>query len=268
MPVEDSLSRRPVLLVVAHPDDETAGAGGVLSRMRNPVIVTVTDGAPRDPAFAREAGYQFREDYAAARHQELLNAMEIARITERQLRSFDVADQEAVRHLPELTHRIIALAGELRPGTILTHPYEGGHPDHDATAFAVHAACALVPTPPEIVEFTSYHAAPTHTDPDKPPAWEISRFLPGSEAGETIVLTRAESERKQKMLECYGSQAAVLHRFAVSEETFRSAPVYDFSNAPHPGKLLYETFGWGIDGAEFRRFAAEAMRTLGLEGAL
>ncbi|HXS93255.1 MAG TPA: PIG-L family deacetylase [Candidatus Limnocylindrales bacterium] len=268
MPVEDALTRRPVLLVVAHPDDETVSAGGVLSRMRNPVIVTVTDGAPRDVSFAREAGYKRREDYAAARRQELLNAMEIAHITERQLRSFDLADQEAMRNLPELTKRTIALIAELRPGTILTHPYEGGHPDHDAIAFAVHAACALVPTPPEIVEFTSYHASPSHTDPDKAPAWEISRFLPGYESGETIVLTKPESRRKQQMLECYGSQAAVLHRFAVGEETFRPAPVYDFTKAPHPGILLYETFGWGVDGTEFRRYIAEAMKALHLEGAL
>ena len=42
-----------------------------------------------------------------------------------------------------------ALARVLRPllaGTrvVVTHAYEGGHPDHDAVAFAVHAAVAEV----------------------------------------------------------------------------------------------------------------------------
>lgn len=266
MPIEDSLTRRPVLLVAAHPDDETVGAGGVLGRMRNPVIAVVTDGAPADPKFAHEAGYDLREDYAAARRREMLNALEIVGLSDRRVRCLDLRDQEASYHMVDLARRVAALLAELRPGTVLTHPYEGGHPDHDAVAFAVHAACALVPAPPEIVEFTSYHADPAHTDPATAPAWETGRFLPGFDTGETILLTSEEGARKQKMLACYSSQAAVLHRFAVLEERFRAAPVYDFTQSPHPGKLLYETFGWRMTGAEFRRLAGEALETLRLRG--
>ena len=39
------------LVLVAHPDDETAGCGALLQRMDEPIIVFATDGAPRDKYF-------------------------------------------------------------------------------------------------------------------------------------------------------------------------------------------------------------------------
>ncbi|MEO5568891.1 MAG: hypothetical protein ABIR92_10385, partial [Gemmatimonadaceae bacterium] len=44
---------------------------------------------------------------------------------------------------------------------MLTHPYEGGHSDHDSTAFAVHLATGMLlregRRAPIILELTSYH---------------------------------------------------------------------------------------------------------------
>jgi LmbE family N-acetylglucosaminyl deacetylase len=259
MPVEETLKRHSVLLIAAHPDDETIGAGGLLGRMREPAILHVTDGSPRNLADGRAAGYSTREDYAAARRRELWNAVALVPVPRERTRSLDIADQEASFRLAFLAERIASLLQELRPGAVLTHPYEGGHPDHDATAFAVHAACALVATPPVILEFTSYHAGPGDL-----PAMETGRFLPGQDSGEVIPLSTAERERKDSMLQCFGSQYHMLRNFPVLEERFREAPAYDFTQAPHAGRLFYENFDWGIDGARSRQLAEEALRSLGL----
>ena len=259
MPVEAALRQHSVLLVAAHPDDETIGAGGMLGRMRRPTILHVTDGSPRNPGDARAAGYSTREDYAAARHRELLNALSIVNIEPGQLRSLDVPDQEASYRLAPIAERIAVILEELRPGVVLTHPYEGGHPDHDAAAFAVHAACAIVAVPPVICEFTSYHAGP-----GSQPAMEMGRFLPGQDLGEVIPLSEAERQRKDTMMRCFGSQYHMLQHFPLLEEHFREAPGYDFTQAPHSGRLYYEHFEWGIDGAKWRHYAEGALRSLGL----
>ncbi|MFB3812617.1 MAG: hypothetical protein ACE14L_00785 [Terriglobales bacterium] len=44
------------LVLVAHPDDETGGCGGLLQRLCDPVVVFSTDGAPQDPYFWRRHG--------------------------------------------------------------------------------------------------------------------------------------------------------------------------------------------------------------------
>ncbi len=255
MSLEDALTRSPLVLVVAHPDDETVGAGGLLSRLEDPFLIHVTDGAPRNLAYARAAGFEAGEDYALARGAELLNALRLAGVSPRQTYALGIADQEASLDMSGLTHRLAEVFGRLQRGTILTHPYEGGHPDHDATAFAVHAACALLPAAPEIFEFTSYHASGGGI--------ETGRFLIGAEPGEAIRLSNREIERKRQMMECFATQIQVLRQFPIDVERFRPAPAYDFTQPPHPGRLFYENFDWGMTGDRWRELAAQSLRHLG-----
>jgi N-acetylglucosamine malate deacetylase 2 len=256
MPVPETLTSRQVLVVAAHPDDETIGCGGLLGRMRDPLILHVTDGAPRNLADARAAGFKRPEDYSQARRMELLNALELAGVAPHRVRCLNVPDQQASLDLAALARRIARVLEEAQRGTLLTHPYEGGHPDHDATAFAVHAACAPMPVAPEIYEFTSYHA--------RDGVMEAGRFLIDSEPGEAVQLSDEERERKRRMVECFATQLPVLRQFPLDVERFRAAPVYDFTETPHPGKLFYENFPWGMMGQRWRRLAREALDVLGV----
>jgi N-acetylglucosamine malate deacetylase 2 len=263
MSVEERLKVRRVLVVAAHPDDETIGCGGLLGRLREPVILHVTDGAPRNLAHARAAGFELREDYALARRMELRNALELVGIRQEQMRSLEIPDQDASLDLTGLASRIADVLRQTRPGAVLTHSYEGGHPDHDATAFAVHAACALVEAAPDIYEFTSYHAAYRARDD----GMEMGQFLIESEPGEAVQLTNHERERKRQMVDCFGTQLEMLRQFPLDVERFRPAPVYSFTEPPHPGKLFYENFDWGITGKRWRTLAAEALQQLVAAGA-
>src|SRR5438045_3981695 len=103
MPIEQALASRSVIVVAAHPDDETIGVGGLLPRLHNPVVVHVTDGAPRNPADARAAGCPTREDYARLRREELLAALEIAGIPPEKTRTLNIVDQEASVEMAYLT---------------------------------------------------------------------------------------------------------------------------------------------------------------------
>jgi N-acetylglucosamine malate deacetylase 2 len=248
--IRESLVLRPVVVFAAHPDDETLGAGGLLPSMRRPTIVHVTDGAPRSAAA--------RDDYATLRRAEFLAAMRVAGLEKHQTHTLDFVDQEASLDMVSLTRRITDILARVRPGAVLTHPYEGGHPDHDATAFAVHTACARQPLAIDIFEYTSYHQAPCAEDP----AIEVGRFLPGQEEGEPMVLNGEDRKRKADMVRCFASQDEMLRQFPIDMERFRRAPVYDFTQPPHSGKLFYENFNWGMSGDRWRALAKEAIRAL------
>lgn len=253
---DGSSSIETAAIVAAHPDDEVIGAGSRMARFRNCSIIHVTDGAPRNMRDAAALGFSTREAYAAARSEELAAALDVSGIGPVQMRRAGFVDQEASLHLPDLTRWLSAILHELQPELILTHAYEGGHPDHDATCFAVHAACSRVRHPsPAVIEFTSYH--------ERDGEMEVGEFLPGngSKSG-TVVLTNEERERKRRMFECFATQQHVLRGFPIHVERYRVAPHYDFRQSPHPGRLFYERFDWGMTGERWRMLAGSALESL------
>ena len=68
------------LVLVAHPDDEAAGCGVLLQRIRQPVVVFATDGAPRDSFFWNKFGS--REAYVQIRRDEALQALALLGIAD------------------------------------------------------------------------------------------------------------------------------------------------------------------------------------------
>ncbi|MCR0983333.1 PIG-L deacetylase family protein [Roseomonas populi] len=241
----------PAALVIAHPDDETLAAGAVLPLFRNLLIVQVTDGAPRNLADANAAGFATAEAYAQARARELQAALSIGGV-HAQRTTLGAADQGATHAMPELAR---ALAERLRQhGTqaVLTHAYEGGHPDHDATALIAAAAARLAGIG-SLIEFPLYHAAEQ--------GWALATFLPGPEPT-TLDLTPEEQARKRAMLAAFATQQATLAQFPVEQERFRPAPAHDFTAPPHPGQPLYERYGWGLDFPRWQALATAARDSL------
>lgn len=245
-------------LVVAHPDDETLAAGAQLSRLENITIVHVTDGAPRNGADAARHGFATAAEYAAARRRELECAVGLAGVTPDALVGFAIADQEAALRMPEVARQLAALLVERRIGIVLTHAYEGGHPDHDAVALCVHEARRLLAAEGravDVIEMPFYHADAS--------GWVRQRFVPNPRLPETrIRLAEAEMALKRRMLDAHTSQRGTLAGFGTEEERFRPAPAYDFTALPNGGDLLYERYGWGMTGARWRQLARDALDEL------
>jgi LmbE family N-acetylglucosaminyl deacetylase len=252
-----------VMIVVAHQDDESIGAGSRLCRVTEALVVHVTDGAPRDPAVAHRYGFSTREEYADARKRELLAAMNIAGVPHDRLVCLDYVDGEAAFRMVDLVLDVAQLIDDFAPDILVTHPYEGGHTDHDATAFAVHLACGLLRRegvqPPAVLEFTSYH----NRDGER----VVHEFLPHARADKgqrLILLADDEQQRKAQMYECFTSQQNVVGTFSTAIEKFRPAPRYNFTEAPHAGLLNYERYGDPNRGERWRKNAHEALGKLRL----
>jgi len=250
----------PVAIVCAHPDDEIVGAGGRLPHLHDVRVVHVTDGAPRDGLDAAALGFATRTAYAQARATERARALALAGVRPAQLHDVGLCDQEASHTLFELALYLTELFELLRPRLVLTHAYEGGHPDHDATALAVHAATTRIRerggAAPAVAEMTAYHARGAEM--------VTGEFLPVADCEpRTVTLREEERALKQAMLACHATQQRVLAAFPTDTERFRVAPAYDFTAPPHDGPLFYERFDWGVTGAQWRALAQEALGLLG-----
>ncbi len=237
-----------VVIVTAHPDDETVSMGGALCLLPHATIVQVTDGAINDPDAWRKAGVASRAAYAALRQEERVAAFTAAEwdLPWIGLGLMDQATTPQLETLPGLLTLALAYAD-----VVVTHPYEGGHLDHDSAAFAVQQACLTMAHPPDRLEFASYH-------------WDgrrrvTGRFWPPTETVTGVILSGEVLARKQRALAAYTSQQSVIRWFNPAVECYRIAPIYDFSQPPPPPACLYDRKAWQTTSAQWRTAAVAAM---------
>jgi N-acetylglucosamine malate deacetylase 2 len=244
------------MLVFAHPDDETIALGARLHRLGSPLLVHVTDGAPRNMHDSIAHGFRSLAAYRRQREQELTCALQLAGLQCARRIRLGISDQEASFCLTQLTRDIRRLLLRHRPEVVFTHPYEGGHPDHDACAFAVHRAVASLETggrnPPVIVEAAFYHSGPN--------GMETGSFVPhGEQTGEiSLALSEEERQRKEALLACFPSQREILRCFPADRERFRIAPRYDFHRPAHSAPVFYDQHPWGMTSSRFSELAQAA----------
>jgi LmbE family N-acetylglucosaminyl deacetylase len=246
-------------VIVAHPADEVVGAGCLISKLVDVTVLHVTDGAPPDMQDAKAAGFQQRADYAKARREECLHALAIANVPEDRVVDLQITDQHASDALADLSKRIATFLQQSSADIVVTHAYEGGHPDHDATAFATHAALRLMEQngfkPPVIFEMGLH--------PSEDFKAKLPEFLPGTERETTtLLLDERARELKQRMFACFETQRASLEVSPIGPEKFRQPIAYDFSAPPQGGKLHYERFGWAPSSDEWQSLACNALADL------
>ncbi len=243
----------PVAVVVAHPDDETLWTGAALRRLKQLRLILLTDGAPLDMADAVRHGFKSRAAYANARASEFGTAL-TALDVRAGYQHYDVPDQQTAATLAPIIDQLAADLADA--AAVITHPYEGGHPDHDAAAYTVRAAVdrlARAGSAPAVVEFACYHAIDGQR--------RFGEFWPDPGSPEqTRVLDAKDHERVGAAILAHHTQAMVIGGWRPQVERWRAAPAYDFTASPPPGWCLYDSLGWAMNSARWRALAQDQTR--------
>lgn len=242
------------LILVAHPDDESVGIGGRLHRLGEVWIAYLTTGV------STAAKPEAREQQALQRRHELQAALKIAQVpTSRAIGLSTVGEHEAPSQLVYLVTQLEMLLEGLEPDVVVTHPYEGGHADHDAAAFIARAVLLRLRrrqhSCPALLEMASYH--------DSSGQLQSGSFATGPGGrGKAALLTAPEQERKCAMLDCFSSRSQALENVTREFERFRAAPPVSFRQLPHPTPPRRERAAPPLHGERFRSLATDAARTL------
>lgn len=249
----DLVRRSRCVVIVAHSFDELIGAGGLISRLRDVTVLHITNHA---------RAHEDREstpEAAQSKDEVCVSALALANVPSERVIEFGITDIREPRALADLGKRLSAFLQRFKPDVVLTHPYEGGHPDHDATAFATHAALRLMQghgfEAPALFEIALH--------PSKDGERRELDFLPGQWHETTTFLLDEETRKlKRRMFERVESQERNLRGTTLGRERFRRSPNYDFSIAPNEGRPAYEDFYRGMTGREWQSVAQQALDEL------
>jgi LmbE family N-acetylglucosaminyl deacetylase len=250
------------LVLVSHPDDECIAFGGLLQRIRHPLVVFATNGSPEDPYFWSK--YGSREAYAVLRHHEALESMHAAGVKDVLFLSDlpggeRLVDQDLFRHLRPAFDLLVEIVQRRMTTALLTLAYEGGHPDHDSCSFLAAQLARKFSIP--CWEAPLYHRLPGG-------GGKVQHFIEGRGKEVEVKLSRMEEEAKSTMCKAYSSQGDFLSRFDIRAETVRPQPAYDFTRPPHAGKTNYEKWQWKMTAVEVSRAFAEFLNSAAARNAV
>lgn len=151
-----------LICILAHPDDESLGMGGILAKYGAEGIKTYLVTATRGERgwFGDERAYPGLEALGKIRENELLDAAEVLDI--RYVDFLDYIDGDLdLAHPAEAIAKIVGHLRHVRPDVVVTFgPYGGyGHPDHIAISQFTTAAIVEAANP----RSSYYRAMPAHS---------------------------------------------------------------------------------------------------------
>ena len=138
------------LIVSPHPDDETLGAGGLISLLRQRdvqvTVVAVTDG---------ECAYDDVPELASMRQDEQTFALAFLGVAENQIHRLQIPDSDVSSFEQTLEARLLSIA---TPDMHVIAPWPGDfHPDHEACGRAATSVAKIKQIPISYYFFWTWH---------------------------------------------------------------------------------------------------------------
>lgn len=236
---------RHLVVVAAHPDDETLGAGGLIARAgRDGVPVTVVVLSNGEASHPDSTTHE-PEQLAALRRVEVTAAI-AALAPAARVRLLDLPDGSLGRHRAEATQAIAAELGTDAAGTWLVAPWHRDeHPDHTvASEVTAEAASGR-----GVIRF-EYPIWAWHWSKPGDPVWPVEMLR-------TLDLSPADQDRKTQAMALHTSQVNPLSELPGDEPIIHASFGAHFERA-------YETFilvGDGGDADDDADAGADAERS-------
>ena len=179
-----------ILVCVAHPDDETIGAGGTIARLADAGLsVTLA-------VFTVAHSPQWSPETIAAKRTEVMAASHELGISDVRFFGFSAARLDTVAQ-SDLNDALRALVDEVRPTTIMTTHYGDVHADHRIVFDAVMVAARPLPG----VSVRHVLAFECLSSSEWSPATSKNAFLP-----QVFVDITRTLDRKVAAMACYASE--------------------------------------------------------------
>jgi LmbE family N-acetylglucosaminyl deacetylase len=278
--------KKKILIIGAHPDDAEFSTGRLLLRRngKNAFIVCMTDGRKGQEGTKADKILS-EDDYALLRIDESRKALREFGISEEYISYYGLPDQGVLAN-PFIIDRIYMALKKHSPDYFLIPPWEGAHPDHDAThLFSVIAARNLSYSKEKIIEYGSYN--------NYNGEFRVQEFVPQKDMHEERLIPSSSEQKKwNAIMKLFASQKNQQEEYIPRSrfENFRMLPDYDYSKLPYTtkqseiirelfapiypfarnilprdGKLFYETWKDNIDPSKVKEKLNEHIKNYKLK---
>lgn len=241
-----------VAFLSPHPDDVELCCGMLISRLlRQGSEVNyycITDGAPRPKLLslaARPPANLTQTKYAGIRHKESLKALRLMGVPSSCIHFLGFPDLETYKHIASIVARLTEFLTLY--DTVVSCPFEGGHPDHDITRFSLACACLKASYYPQVIEYSSYNSR------------GYQQFLRKRPGQVTLRATRAEVQLKQQIIRAFPSQRDEAVLFRNDLERYRpndKMPLTHFHEYTLPPHYEHFTYGGMVIMKAIKRYTA------------
>ena len=221
-----------VLVFAAHQDDEVLGLGSTLAKHRSRgdrvTVVFTTNGAGANWKESNAA----KRAISAVRFQEARDALAVISIDAAEIICLGFPDGGLHRYIPEASDDIATLIRTIVPHTIYVHAMEGGHLDHDVTAFVVQEVSARLLIE-RVFEWAEYNSEARGGQPLADARFASDPYVPDFDCAPTP-FDQSEFTSKQQMLAKYASQAVSIRYYPFCSEILRKArPIHLLPRLAH-----------------------------------
>lgn len=221
-----------ILFVAAHPDDELVGATFIIKNLlqkKNIIIFFLTNGviSKEEMWFWNKKKYKEKKKI---RDEEMKKSLKLLGI--KKFFKQDIPTRKLKENIERTFEKINLLVKDHKIDTIFCPAYEGGHQDHDVSNFI----CSRLRNSTEVYEYAEYNFSKGRIN--------CNKFVKSTKNEITIKLSEKEKKEKIKFLKIYNSEKGNLNYLHLNEECYRKIYNYDYTKAPHHGKLFYRRFSF------------------------